>query len=529
MNHSSITTLKLKHTLASVEALLIEFQALSKPPDDALRDRVSRTLVDVKAASNADFLRNLTGLGDGDTVYSYEQLPMDSLAVIKTLKERAAAAFKACDYREALHLCDQTVVLEPYEAIHLANRSLAHLRLATPLDLTAAVSDAQAAVDLKPDWGKAHFRLGCALLAKAQSLKEEEEGPQQQAYTSSSKQPMMMPSGKAVVAKAVASLARAVELNPSEKKFAGSLEEARRLISSTSCPIGDILGGTTTETTCDATGGAKELLLEVASKAPPKSPQHRAVAPSLTKAPSVPPRATFIKDGALRPDDQTQDAGHGSTTVGGEQDNRMPGSDSTGVLAATETSSAAVKSDNVPGLLSASAGGLQKNKSSKKHASKWREVRVPWCSELVKGSCLSLVVDNDNDGDGDDGVDGSAAGTPSSHSRNQNRRFVLTRGAKNTDMASKAVGRAQPSTSTKFKQGGAVNSSSSQGCKTGQLLWKEASPLASVVASRYRSQLCHCCFTSNPAPSLGCRVQVNERTFRFETVRTKARTSLSHC
>lgn len=75
------------------------------------------------------------------------------------LKERAAAAFKANDFAAALSLCDRAIALEPREATHHANRSLALLRLGDTGDSVAA---AEAAVALNPAWGKAHFRLGMA-------------------------------------------------------------------------------------------------------------------------------------------------------------------------------------------------------------------------------------------------------------------------------------------------------------------------------------------------------------------------------
>ena len=77
------------------------------------------------------------------------------------LKEQAAAMFSARDFGRALSLCDGCVALEPGQATHYANRSLAKLRLGDP---SGAAADARAAVRLRPGWGRAHYRLGCALL-----------------------------------------------------------------------------------------------------------------------------------------------------------------------------------------------------------------------------------------------------------------------------------------------------------------------------------------------------------------------------
>jgi len=74
-------------------------------------------------------------------------------------KKQATAAFKAHDFDTALRLCNLAVELEPEEATHLSNRSLAHLRRGS---FTEAQADAAAAVALKPTWGRAHYRLGAA-------------------------------------------------------------------------------------------------------------------------------------------------------------------------------------------------------------------------------------------------------------------------------------------------------------------------------------------------------------------------------
>jgi tetratricopeptide (TPR) repeat protein len=78
-------------------------------------------------------------------------------------KEHATAAFKAHNYEAALALCSRAVELEPEDAAHYSNRSLAHLRLGS---FNKAQTDAAAAVALKPAWGRAHYRLGAARRAR---------------------------------------------------------------------------------------------------------------------------------------------------------------------------------------------------------------------------------------------------------------------------------------------------------------------------------------------------------------------------
>ena len=77
-------------------------------------------------------------------------------------KKQATAAFKAHNYEAARALCSRAVELEPEEATHFSNRSLAHLRLGS---FNEAQTDAAAAVALKPAWGRAHYRLGSAYQA----------------------------------------------------------------------------------------------------------------------------------------------------------------------------------------------------------------------------------------------------------------------------------------------------------------------------------------------------------------------------
>eukprot|EP00621_Florenciella_sp_RCC1693_P010524 CAMPEP_0182527704 /NCGR_PEP_ID=MMETSP1323-20130603/4022_1 /TAXON_ID=236787 /ORGANISM="Florenciella parvula, Strain RCC1693" /LENGTH=1032 /DNA_ID=CAMNT_0024736727 /DNA_START=238 /DNA_END=3336 /DNA_ORIENTATION=+ len=136
--------------------------------------------------------------------------PAKTEAKVAQLKERAATMFKEKRYKEAHALCTSAVELEPMEAAHYANRSVACLRMTSKgtgtgggspsnkaktmwnedgtklvpapddTDATAemsedgtewlvlAVNDAQRAVELKPEWPKGHFRLGTALDAKGE-------------------------------------------------------------------------------------------------------------------------------------------------------------------------------------------------------------------------------------------------------------------------------------------------------------------------------------------------------------------------
>jgi len=81
---------------------------------------------------------------------------------VSAVKAKATLCFTAKDFSGALNHCDRCVALEPDEATHYANRSLAKLRLG---DARGAEADARHSVSLRPGWGRAHYRLGCALAA----------------------------------------------------------------------------------------------------------------------------------------------------------------------------------------------------------------------------------------------------------------------------------------------------------------------------------------------------------------------------
>jgi NTP pyrophosphatase (non-canonical NTP hydrolase) len=78
------------------------------------------------------------------------------------LKERGAKAFKAKNYEEAADLYGAAAMCAPTDATHPANQSFALLRAKQP---QGAVDAGMEAVRRKPDWAKAHYRLGAALAA----------------------------------------------------------------------------------------------------------------------------------------------------------------------------------------------------------------------------------------------------------------------------------------------------------------------------------------------------------------------------
>ena len=115
-------------------------------------------------------------------------------AAAAELKRRGNIEFQRKDYRHAAELFSRAIQLEPANAVHLSNRSLALLKLERHDD---ALRDADALVEMRPDWGKAFFRQGAAL----QALKRCEE--------------------------AVASFERALSLSSDDAKVKQALDQAK--------------------------------------------------------------------------------------------------------------------------------------------------------------------------------------------------------------------------------------------------------------------------------------------------------------
>ncbi|KAG5567484.1 hypothetical protein RHGRI_002885 [Rhododendron griersonianum] len=74
-------------------------------------------------------------------------------------KSRGEEAFKRKDYVDAIYWYSQAIIASPCDATVFSNRSLCWARLN---EGSRALSDAEACVALRPDWGKAHYREGVA-------------------------------------------------------------------------------------------------------------------------------------------------------------------------------------------------------------------------------------------------------------------------------------------------------------------------------------------------------------------------------
>ena len=110
-------------------------------------------------------------------------------------KASADAAFCSHNFRSAYEGYTAALEATPSDAVLLANRCQAYLRVGRP---ALARDDAASAVRLRPDWAKAHYRLGSCL-----ARLEEHAG-------------------------AIAAFERACELEPAAADSRKALEEARR-------------------------------------------------------------------------------------------------------------------------------------------------------------------------------------------------------------------------------------------------------------------------------------------------------------
>jgi tetratricopeptide (TPR) repeat protein len=76
------------------------------------------------------------------------------------LKQQGNECFRAGDMKGAAKCYTAAIALNANDATYYSNRAAAHLGLGNGVQ---AAQDARMALELKPLWGKAHYRLGCAM------------------------------------------------------------------------------------------------------------------------------------------------------------------------------------------------------------------------------------------------------------------------------------------------------------------------------------------------------------------------------
>ncbi|KAL1495792.1 hypothetical protein AB1Y20_016653 [Prymnesium parvum] len=90
-------------------------------------------------------------------------LPADEAERAEALRERGNKAFAMCDFFEADESYTKALQLAPGHAELLANRAAARIKLRW---FTAAATDAMAALDARPRWAKAHYRVAQAHMGR---------------------------------------------------------------------------------------------------------------------------------------------------------------------------------------------------------------------------------------------------------------------------------------------------------------------------------------------------------------------------
>ena len=127
------------------------------------------------------------------SLYDASLLPPDERAARH--KASADAAYCSHNFRSAYEGYTEALEATPSDAVLLANRCQAYLRVGRP---ALAREDAASAVRLRPDWAKAHYRLGSCL-----ARLDQHDG-------------------------AIAAFERACTLEPAAAESRKALEEARR-------------------------------------------------------------------------------------------------------------------------------------------------------------------------------------------------------------------------------------------------------------------------------------------------------------
>ena len=74
-------------------------------------------------------------------------------------KGKGNTAFADKDYERAVKCYTEAIALEPKNHVFLSNRSAAYLKMGA---YNEAAADAQACIDMKPNWAKGYFRLASA-------------------------------------------------------------------------------------------------------------------------------------------------------------------------------------------------------------------------------------------------------------------------------------------------------------------------------------------------------------------------------
>lgn len=133
-----------------------------------------------------------------DIMEAFHKIPKDKLeSIALMLRDMGNEAMKSERWDEAVEHYTSVLACQPREHEVLANRCLAYLNLNKSAE---ALNDAAMCVNLKPDWAKGFYRLGCAL-EKCKEWKD-----------------------------SAAVFAKVVEMEPNNCQAAGKLIQAREML-----------------------------------------------------------------------------------------------------------------------------------------------------------------------------------------------------------------------------------------------------------------------------------------------------------
>lgn len=148
---------------------LIAVQALVESGAVLYREASKDTPLDLALAKRTDreplvaLLRNLPlAAADGEDGQRAGAALDGGLArTADVFKQAANTAFLARDYDTAVSFYSEAIMLDPRNGVFYSNRAAAHFQRG---NLAEALDDADRSVELRPEWGRAHFRRAATLM-----------------------------------------------------------------------------------------------------------------------------------------------------------------------------------------------------------------------------------------------------------------------------------------------------------------------------------------------------------------------------
>jgi len=144
-----------EHCAAHLNTLKVELQRVATV-DERARDFLSeirqREIQRQVAAARAD--NPSEGFDDDSDDVAFRR------AKALELKERGNEHFREGNHKDAIRMYTAAIAVDPTEFALYSNRAASYLQCNLPIQ---AVQDARVCVQLRPEWSKGHYRLGCGL------------------------------------------------------------------------------------------------------------------------------------------------------------------------------------------------------------------------------------------------------------------------------------------------------------------------------------------------------------------------------